>query len=260
MVRVKRLRVIEFGAHPAQYNMDLDRRLLELCDTCPDQAFLRFYTWMPPALSLGHFEPEGAVDLVRARRDGIDVVRRPTGGRIVLHREDLTYTVVMPREPRASVEETYLELAGGIVAGLTALGAEVALARGQAPKLPARARPCFLSAVRHEITHRGRKLVGSAQVVGRRAVLQHGSIPIGHGYLDVVAYLARSDAEQAVLAREMTLKTACLEDVVGRGLAPIEVATALGDAFAALFGSPVEHLPAPPWGTNTLDSLSGTFV
>jgi lipoate-protein ligase A len=245
MVRVKHLKVIEFGAHPASYNMGLDRHLLDLCEADPDQAFLRFYTWAPPALSLGHFEPEEAVDLARARRDGVDVVRRPTGGRIVLHKQDLTYTVVMPREPRASVEDTYLELSQCIVAGLAALGAKVDLARGSAVTSAARARPCFLSAMRHEIAHAGRKLVGSAQLVGRRAVLQHGTIPVGRGYLEIVNYLARGEDEKAALAEEMARRTACLEDAVGRALAPAEVAAGLRDAFAAGFGGRAEHAAAP---------------
>lgn len=240
MVRVTHLKVIEFAAHPASYNMGLDRRLLGLCEASPDQAFLRFYTWVPPALSLGHFEPEGAVDLARAERDGIDVVRRPTGGRIVLHKQDLTYTVVMPREPLASVEGTYLELAQCIVAGLAALGAKVELARGPLRKSAARVRPCFLSAMRHEITNGGRKLVGSAQLVGRRAVLQHGSIPLGRGYLEVVNYLACGEAEKAALAQEMAGRTACLEEAVGRVLDPAEVAASLRDAFGAAFGGRVD--------------------
>jgi lipoate-protein ligase A len=245
MVRVKHLKVIEFGAHPASYNMGLDRRLLDLCEASPDEGFLRFYTWEPPALSLGHFEPEEAVDLARARRDGVDVVRRPTGGRIVLHKQDLTYTVVMPREPRASVQDTYLELARCIVAGLVALGASVDLARGSVVTSAARARPCFLSAMRHEITHAGRKLVGSAQLVGRRAVLQHGTIPVGRGYLEIVNYLACGEAEKAALAEEMARRTACLEEAVGRALAPAQVAACLRDVFAACFGGSVEHAAAP---------------
>jgi lipoate-protein ligase A len=236
---------MEFGAHPASYNMGLDRHLLDLCEAGPDEAFLRFYTWAPPALSLGRFEPEGAVDLARARRDGVDIVRRPTGGRIVLHSQDLTYTVVMPREPRASVLDTYLELAQCIVAGLAALGAKVELARGPLEKSAAKVRPCFLSAMRHEITHAGRKLVGSAQLVGRRAVLQHGSIPLGRGYLEIVNYLACGEAEKATLAEEMARRTACLEDAVGRTLDPADVAACLRNALVAAFGGRAEHAAAP---------------
>ncbi|HVP57881.1 MAG TPA: octanoyltransferase [bacterium] len=257
MFAVKHLELIEFGTYPPAYNMALDRHLLSLCEADPGRAFLRFYTWAPPALSLGHFEPEAAVDRARAERDGVEIVRRPTGGRIVLHKEDLTYTVVVPRELRASVLDTYLELARCIVTGLAALGATVELARGPLEKSVARAKPCFLSAARHEITYAGRKLVGSAQLVGRQAVLQHGSIPIGRGYRDVANYLACSDAERALLTCDMALKTACLEEAVGRSLAPQAVAWSLGEAFAGLAGGGVKPLNL---GTNPLDSLSRACV
>jgi lipoate-protein ligase A len=268
MVGAKHLKVIEFGSYPASYNMELDRRLLGLCEADPDTAFLRLYSWSPPALSLGHFEALGAVDLARAKRDGIDVVRRPTGGRIVLHKDDLTYTVVVPRGPRSTVSEVYLELSGAILAGLAAMGAEVEMARGSLERSAAKARPCFLSAARHEITYAGRKLVGSAQRMGRRAVLQHGTIPIGRGYLDVVNYLASAEAERARLAAEMGGRTACLEDAVGRTVDPIAAAAHLQAAFAALLGGRAESWPAPCaagvrgctdaqfHGTNTLDSVS----
>jgi len=266
--RVERLKVIEFAAHPATYNMDLDSRLLDLCEADPSAGYLRLYAWSPPALSLGHFESIEAVDLERARRDGVDVVSRPTGGRIVLHKADLTYTIVLPRRPRATVTEVYVELSGAILAGLRALGARVELARGPLERSAARARPCFLSAARHEIAYAGRKLVGSAQRLGRRAVLQHGTIPLGRGYLEVVNYLAVDAAERARLAAEMAQRTACVEDAAGRPVEAAAAAAHLRAAFAELVGARVESWPGPSGagpaasgeaqftGTNTLDSIS----
>jgi lipoate-protein ligase A len=268
MTGVERLKVIEFGAHPASYNMDLDRRLLELAEDDPSTAYLRLYAWSPPALSLGHFETIEAVDLERAGRDGVDVVRRPTGGRIVLHKADLTYTVALPRGRRATVTELYVALSGAILAGLRALGADVELARGPLERSAARARPCFLSAARHEIAYAGRKLVGSAQRLGRRAVLQHGTIPLGRGYLDVVNYLAVDAAERARLAARMAERTACLEDAAGRPVEAAAAAAHLKAAFADFVGARAEAWTGPAgWGgearadaqfagTNTLDSLS----
>jgi lipoate-protein ligase A len=241
MFHVDRVVVIPFGPRDALANMDLDQRLLDRCEQAPRKAYLRFYTWVPPALSLGRFEPADAVDAARARARGVEVVRRPTGGRVVLHADDLTYAVVAPREAGATVGDAYAWISGRIVEGLRRLGADVEAARGSAERSVARRKPCFLSAARHEIVHAGRKLVGSAQRLGRNALLQHGSIPVGRGYREVVDYLAADEMARQRLAEEMLSGTVCLEEVLGRRPAEAEVAAVLEGAFAEGFGAPVER-------------------
>jgi len=244
MFDVGGLVVVPFGPRDAAANMDLDRRLLDACERDPSRAYLRFYTWAPPALSLGRFEPDDAVSAERARACGVDVVRRPTGGRVVLHSEDLTYSVVAPRSAGATVADTYAWISARIVEGLRRLGADVETARGSAERSVERRRPCFLSAARHEIVHQGRKLVGSAQRLEPNALLQHGSLPIGRGYLRVVDYLAADEAAKRRLAAEMVSGTVCLEEILGRRPAEAEVAAALEGAFVEGFGAPVERSPA----------------
>jgi lipoate-protein ligase A len=241
MFRIDRLVVVPFGPRDALANMDLDQRLLDWCERDPLRAYLRFYTWAPPALSLGRFEPADAVDAAKARACGVDVVRRPTGGRVVLHADDLTYTVVAPREAGATVGDTYAWISGCIVQGLRRLGADVETARGSAERSVERRKPCFLSAARHEIVHAGRKLVGSAQRLGRNALLQHGSIPVGRGYLGVVDYLLVDEAARQRLASEMLSGTICLEEILRRRPGEAEVAAVLEGAFIEGFGAPVER-------------------
>jgi lipoate-protein ligase A len=235
MMPVEELVIVGLESHSALDNMRIDLDLLASCEREPHRAYIRFYTWRPPALSLGRFESADVVDSSKALSRGIEVVRRPTGGRVVLHLEDLTYTVVMPRRGAESVTATYNWLSGCLVEGLRALGAKVDVSRGSASRL-AGAKPCFLSAARHEIVSSGRKLVGSAQRLGRRALLQHGSIPVGRGYLEVVEYMACSDEERAGLRREMLEGTICLEDVLG-GKTDLKVIEA---ALAAAFGRAFE--------------------
>jgi len=234
MVPVKELVIIGLEPRSGRDNMRLDLDLLASCERQLDRAYLRFYTWRPPALSLGRFEAAEVVDRQKAEACGVDLVRRPTGGRVVLHSEDLTYTLVMPRRERESVVTTYNWVSQCLVDGIRMLGGAVEISRGGGVRF-AGAKPCFLSAARHEIVSSGRKLVGSAQRVGRRAVLQHGSIPVGRGYLDVVEYMACGEEERASLRREMLGATTCLVEVLGGRADLKEIEAALAAAFSRAF-------------------------
>lgn len=147
---------------------------------------VRFYAWSPPAVSLGRHQPDpepAALESLSAR--GVDVVRRPTGGRAVWHgpvSQELTYSVVVPRgEPPLDVGlvEAYRRIHAALADGLAALGADVALApRSRPTPRPASRLACFAASVPYEITSGRAKLVGSAQRRTRQALLQHGSIPL----------------------------------------------------------------------------------
>jgi len=242
MLSVDLLKVVPFGDHPPVFNMAVDARLMELCENDCRTAFLRFYTWRPAALSLGYLESESTIDAARAAQCGVEVVRRPTGGRVVLHDQDLTYTVAVPRE--GSSEALYIRISECILAGLSSLGASVQLAEGSPSRPASPGRPCFLSAARHEIVSSGRKIVGSAQRIGRRAALQHGTIPIGKGYLRVVEFLACADSEKEEMRARMVSRTTCLAEVLGSSVDASKVAAALLDAFAARFA--VDMVPVSP--------------
>jgi lipoate-protein ligase A len=236
------INLIDFTARDGLFNMALDYHLFSLSESGSDEVYLRFYAWKPPALSLGYHEPERIVDAGAARRDGIDVVRRPTGGRVVLHRNDLTYTVVLPMsaEPACSgagaggVTGIYRRVSECIVDGLRPLSEELVIDRGRARGPEEGTRPCFASTSRYEITHRGRKVVGSAQRVGRRSVLQHGSIPVGRDYLEIGEYLRGVDRDR--MREEVGKATACLEDIAGGAVNIGEISQFLRASFARGFG------------------------
>ncbi|MEW5978180.1 MAG: biotin/lipoate A/B protein ligase family protein [Acidobacteriota bacterium] len=145
---------------------------------------LRFYQWTRPTLSLGFSQKAvRAVNFAYCRQAGIDVVRRPTGGRAVLHDQELTYAVISNDDqlfPMRSIIETYRQVGSGLLAGLGELGLELDFAEGPSRRMGHRRLPaseaCFAMSNHHEILHHGRKLVGSAQKRLRRAFLQHGSI------------------------------------------------------------------------------------
>lgn len=184
---------------------------------------LRLYGWNPPAVSLGHHQDAGAIDADLLRRDGVDLVRRPTGGRAILHHDELTYCVVM-FSGRRSILQVYNAISEALVRGLALYGVGVSLQKAQ-PDFAAVYRdqssiPCFTSSARYEIEWEGRKLVGSAQrryADGERdVVLQHGSILCGPAHRRLAAYLQVADpAVRERIARDMREKTVDLAEITG---------------------------------------------
>jgi lipoate-protein ligase A len=135
---------------------------------------LRLYRWAPPALSLGRFQTDADVDVEACSRHGVEVVRRPTGGRALLHGGDVTYAVAFPRPPGAAggVDALYEWVATGLIAGLACLGVAAAVARHEGPAGPV----CFAGQQGADLRVGDRKLCGSAQVRRGGGVLQHGSV------------------------------------------------------------------------------------
>jgi lipoate-protein ligase A len=141
-------------------------------------AFLRFYSWSRPTLSFGRNEPaRDHFDAGTLADAGMDVVRRPTGGRVVLHDREITYAVVVPDRRLGGPRESYRAIHAALADGLSRLGIDVDLAPDRPADAPD-AGPCFDLPAGGEVVARGRKLVGSAQARLGRALLQHGSILI----------------------------------------------------------------------------------
>jgi lipoyl(octanoyl) transferase len=214
------------GPRAGVFNMERDEALAaSLQDPAGNGAqVLRVYGWQPPAVSLGHHQDASTIDQERLQRDGIDLVRRPTGGRAILHDDELTYCVVM-LAGRRSILQVYNAISEALVRGLARYGVTVALQRSQ-PDFAAAYRdhssiPCFTSSARYEIEWEGRKLVGSAQrryADGERdVVLQHGSILCGPAHRRLAEYLRTGDgAVRERIEREMKEKTVDLREITGR--------------------------------------------
>jgi lipoate-protein ligase A len=158
------------------WNMAVDEMLLARARET-GEGVLRVYGWSTPTLSLGrHQTARGRYDLERAATLGVAFVRRPTGGRAVLHHREVTYSITAPAGPMGALGESYRWINRLLVEGLQRLGVDAreAAPAGNAP--PPGIAPCFEVPVAGEIVARGRKLVGSAQVREDGALLQHGSI------------------------------------------------------------------------------------
>ena len=210
------------------------------------------YSWSAPTLSFGRNQKTGAYDREALARAGIAVVRRPTGGRAILHHREITYSVTAPVAPGDSIAAEYDWINTLLLRALRSLGVDAAIATrtGRAPAPDAN--PCFAAATAGEITAGGRKLVGSAQYREAGAMLQHGSILISDDQSSLAGLAGGGVAPPP----------ATLEQALGRAPRPAELHDALRAALnqegiepeplaqAELARSLVRHLPAfedPQW-------------
>jgi len=212
------LRIIDDTSHDAAFNMAEDRRLLDSC-VQHDAVVLRLYSWDPPAVSLGCMQnPEQTLDLDSLRVAGFGWIVRPTGGRAILHHDDLTYCIVFPKRVAAmgsTVAESYAVISrclqrGCALAGITTQAHDSVLdSREVRRKIKL---PCFLAPNRDEIMARGRKLAGSAQKRTALAVLQHGSVPLSGAFRELPEFMRISESERRAQKRLLERKCACVRD------------------------------------------------
>ena len=189
---------------------------------------LRFYRWIRPTISFGRNEPsEGLFDTEAAVRAGYDFVRRPTGGRAVLHDEELTYSAIVPVRALGGARKTCSLFGEALASGLRSLGAPAELVPDGGSVPPLTAGPCFAAPGPGEIVAEGRKLVGSAQARIGGALLQHGSIPIA-GDQNALPFALGGRAVEGV--GHTTLRT-----LIGE-IDPGEAASALTRSFREKLG------------------------
>ncbi|MFC0853164.1 lipoate--protein ligase family protein [Halalkalibacter oceani] len=178
-------RFIDSGACSPAYNMALDEALLTWHSEGRIPPTIRFYGWDPATLSIGYFQKvEKEIHLDKVREYGLGFVRRPTGGRAVLHDQELTYSVIVSEEHPdmpATVTEAYRVISQGILEGFTDVGLEAyfSIPRTEEElsslKNP-RSAVCFDAPSWYELVVEGRKVAGSAQTRQKGVILQHGSI------------------------------------------------------------------------------------
>lgn len=165
---------------PGSVNMARDLQIMEKVAEGSLAPVLRFYSWSPPALSLGRNQrAEEVADLEACSRLGIDVVQRPSGGRAVLHYRELTYSIAVKQDYPGlpwGVLDTYCLFSRGIVEGLRSLNVDAFLAPEENHSAKIDPGACFDTASAFEVYVQGKKVVGSAQLRRGKAVLQHGSI------------------------------------------------------------------------------------
>jgi lipoate-protein ligase A len=188
---ILRWRVVNDPPLPGAVNMARDHGLAVSLQA--RAGVLRLYRWDPPTVSFGRNEPsKGLYSKEKAEKEGVAFVRRPTGGRAVLHHQELTYALVFPLGAFGGLKKAYRLVNEGLLAGLQKLGVPVQLAASLGPSLPPDAGACFRQPAEGEVTALGRKLIGSAQVRIGDSFLQHGSI-ILDGDQDMLRRLRADD-------------------------------------------------------------------
>jgi len=227
---------LDTGACPAAWNMALDVHLAHAVQDGRCLPVLRLYGWQPHAVSLGFHQDEGDFNRDALDADGLHLVRRPTGGKAILHAEELTYSVAMPVDPMGP-REIYRWLNIGLLRALDLLGIRATLARVD-DHFPSLYRnktsiPCFSSSARSEIQVAGRKIIGSAQRRYGSAILQHGSILLGPAHKTLVRYLAEGTGGHArEMEQSLQQKTIDARSALGRIVSYEEAAQAVRRGFA----------------------------
>lgn len=232
---VKTWRLIDTGSLPGPLNMAIDEALLRSFDPSTSLPILRLYGWSPPALSLGRFQAADQVlNLERCREDNVAVVRRITGGGVIYHADELTYSIVCaPGQipPAASVKDSFRVLTGFLLDFYRRLGLDAVYAQDAAPKgtrLGERTAFCFAGKESFDILANGCKIGGNAQRRLKGLIFQHGSIPLVDRAHTGLSYMREQGAEQA---QEATALTEC-GVVAGTDILRQELMTAFSDSFS----------------------------
>jgi lipoate-protein ligase A len=199
------------------WNMAVDEAVLEHSRRAESLPTLRLYAWDPACLSLGHSQPFADVDKARLKAHGWEVVRRATGGRAILHTDELTYSVIGSAEDpvlAGGVLESYNRIAQALLLAIKNLGLPVEIKEGRTNDNAMPNPICFEVPSTYEITIGGKKLIGSAQARKKEGVLQHGSLPLTGDLTRICQVLvfaneaARENTTQRLLRRATTMESA----------------------------------------------------
>jgi lipoate-protein ligase A len=244
------------------WNMALDEAILESTRSAASVLTLRLFAWDPPCLSLGQSQPYSDVDPVRLRTRGWDIVRRLTGGRAILHTDELTYSVIGPADegPLAgTVLESYKRVAVALLAGLRIIG--LPSEANEPAKAPGGSSGpiCFEAASAYEITVQGRKLMGSAQARRKHGVLQHGSLPLGGDLARICDVLTFADAAaRAATAERLLVRATTAETVLQRKVNWNTAAQAMVSGFESALGIQLQPLTLSASESGRADELVRT--
>jgi lipoate-protein ligase A len=216
--------------------MGVDEALLESAHRSTYRATLRLYAWQPACLSLGFGQPYADVEMQALREHGWDVVRRITGGRAILHADELTYAVVGGADEKllqGGIRKSYMYVSEALMGALDRLGLRAqSIENPDGPGNGELSAICYEAPGAFEITVGGKKLIGSAQARRSSGVLQHGSLPLGGDIMRITRVLRFHDEqERASAAERLESRATTVETAVGRQVRWDAAAAAFVAAF-----------------------------
>lgn len=214
------IRFIDTGTSGGKFNMAAD---FYVARNFLDRPTFRIYRWDPYCISLGYHQKIDEINRAECEKRGYELVRRETGGRAVFHSEELTYSMIIPKNSRFysdSILEVYNRISTVLVKALIASGVHnAALEKGKAPDFKELYKDkissiCFSSTSTYEVVIGNKKLVGSAQKRLKDSVLQHGSILVGEKHLELIDMLNIDDRLKERFKQVTKSKTASVSEVI----------------------------------------------
>jgi len=232
--------LIESGSHTGRFNMKFD---IELAKSCREnEAFFRIYRWDPYCISLGSNQAFEDINIHKAKSDGLEVVKRPTGGRAILHAEEVTYSVVMSLSCGLSPKQIYTKISQALLKGLAEYDSRLTSAELEniQPNFPDLLKQpsgvlCFASTAKSEVKFDSKKIIGSAQRKFNNVVLQHGSILCGTFHQKLAEYLNKDEISIHLLKEELTNSTTEISTILNAEVDYEKLSSSLINGFKKEF-------------------------
>jgi lipoate-protein ligase A len=231
---------VDTGLNDGNFNMQYDIELTKKISS--SECILRFYQWNPYCISLGANQNFSEINIIKAKNDNIDVVKRPTGGRAILHSEELTYSIVFPLSLNYSVRDIYNQINLALKKGLEIFNPELKKIELENNQIDFRnfykkdiSSICFAVSARYEINYLRKKLVGSAQRKIGNLVLQHGSILCGTYHQKLVNYLNIEQSSLEKISNELNNTTIDLKTILGKEINISDLSESIKKGFEKHF-------------------------
>ncbi len=218
-------RFLDTGKNNGAMNMAIDEALLIEQAELKTPPVIRVYQFDPPTLSIGYFQNiKREVNIDYCKKRGFDIVRRPTGGRAVLHDKELTYSITIAHPHKIldmNLLDSFRFLSGGIIEGIKLIGCNAYFSRVEDKEINSSS--CFAAPTLSDILINGKKVVGSAQMRNSLGLLQHGSILYSVSIGDIFNALKIEENKRKEIIEEAAQKITSLSDESGRKISFLEV-------------------------------------
>ena len=242
-------RLIITGPMNAAANMAMDEAILREIENAEDAPnVLRLYQWEKPSISLGNSQKaEKEFNLSKVEEDQFDIVRRFTGGRAVLHWDELTYSVIGPIRSEhwsSRLSDTYQIISEALLLALQNIGFQGELSRRDLDETKLKkqniAKPCFSSTARSEVIWNAKKIIGSAQRRTKKAFVQHGSMLLNEKHSKIVDYMNLSPEEKRLYLIELEKNAVSLQTILGN-VDIHQLSHEMVNAFSRVFNTTLEE-------------------